>query len=257
MSEPRILLLDIETLPDLKEVMKVMPQLSAYPGLTLKASINSIICIGYRWSHERDTKVICAWDYPQWDKDVNDDGEVLRAFLPIIERADIVATHNGKRFDWKFIQTRIIKHNLTPIKKTTHIDTCQLAKQHLYLFNNRLSTLAKFMTDTDKLENGGWELWEQVLNRDEKAMRLMARYCKRDVDVLHAVFKKLKPFMVGIPNMNIYREGEEFVCPKCGSTRIEKRGTGHNKSGPYLKFHCYDCLSWSSAKNESKEPKAI
>jgi len=45
---PRIILWDLETLPDLKEVLKVYPSLSDFNGRTLKAQITSIISFGYK-----------------------------------------------------------------------------------------------------------------------------------------------------------------------------------------------------------------
>jgi len=257
-SEPKIVLLDIESLPDLKAVMSVMPQLSAYPGLTLKASINSVICFGYKVLGESKVRVVNAWDDSKaWAKDVNDDRYVLSRVAEILEDADCVVTHNGKRFDWKFLQTRLIKHGMTPLRRIIHIDTCQESKRSLLMFNNRLNTLAKFMTSEEKLENGGWELWERVLAREEKAMALMSRYCAQDIVTLEAVFKRLRPFMISIPNYNIVRAGKEFVCPRCASTRIQKRGSYASRSYRAIKIYCRDCDGWSSARCESKEPKAI
>lgn len=257
-TEPRVLLLDIETLANLKEIMKILPGISNYPGLSMKASLNSVICFGYMWSDDKKAKVVSAWDdSKKWAKDVNDDSYVLERILEIVHDADIVVTHNGRRFDWKFIQTRLLKHGLAPMRKTIHVDTCSIARQHLYLFNNKLDTLAKFFTDEEKMENGGWELWCKVLERDKKSMELMEKYCAQDVKTLQAVYQKLRPFITSMPNMNIIRSGEDFVCPKCGSTRIMRRGTGHNKSGSYHKVYCSDCLSWSSMKDETKQPKPI
>ena len=256
-SEPRIIIFDLETMPDLAQVMKVMPGLSAYPGLTLKASINSIICFGYKVWGETKTHCISAWDYPDaWSENVNNDYYLVKAAAEILLTADVIVTHNGRRFDLKFMQTRLVKHGLPPLPKIIHIDTCQEAKKHLMLFNNRLNTLATFMTDQKKLENGGWDLWDKVLNRDEKAMALMVKYCKQDVNVTAAVFKRLLPLITTLPNYNITRATEHHVCPKCGSTRLQSRGCGINKFYRYYKYQCSDCGGWSSARREDKEPKA-
>lgn len=196
MSNPRVILFDLETLPNLKEAMKVFTGLGAYPGLTLKASINSVICVGWKVLGEKETHCFNAWDFPKrWEKSVNDDLEVVKWAREIIAGADVVITHNGKRFDWKFFQTRIAYHGLEPLPKIHHIDTVQESKKHLYLFNNRLNTVAKFLTKTKKKDTGGWELWEKVLERDRKSQKKMTAYCKQDVRVLEKVFKKLLPFI--------------------------------------------------------------
>lgn len=223
MNEPKILLFDIESLPDLKELFKVIPNLGDYPGLTLKASINSVICFGYKWLNDPKTHVINAWDFKPWSKDVNSDKSLLMAAYDVIKEADVLVTHNGKRFDHKFIQTRLLKYDLPPLPKMMHIDTCAVAKSNLLMFNNRLNTLSKFMTSEEKLENGGWDLWAKVLNRHEPSMRLMSKYCAQDVVTLEAVFKKLRPF-IKLPNYNMYKDHEKEACPNCGSTKVRSHG---------------------------------
>ena len=123
------------------------------------------------------------------------------------------------------------------------------------MFNNRLNTVAKFLTSEQKLENGGWDLWCRVADRDEKAMALMSKYCAQDIVTLGAVFKRLMPFINMLPNLNIVRETEEFVCPRCGSSRICKKGVGVNKYYSYQKYWCPDCQGYCSARSDTKEPK--
>ena len=258
MGEPKIILVDLETLPDLKEVMKVLPGMSAYPGLTLKASINSIICCGYKIYGEGKTHVINAWDNKKlWSKDVNDDSWICKEILKILTTADCLVTHNGKRFDLKFLQTRLIKHGLNPLPKIMHVDTCSEAKKHLMLFNNRLDTLAKFMTSEQKLENGGWDLWVKVMNRDKKSMATMTEYCAQDVITLEAVFKRLKPFVTQIPNYNFYREHDKKVCANCGSTRLTKNGIRVNRTNKKQRLVCQDCGTNLYLISEYHDPRVL
>jgi DNA-directed RNA polymerase subunit RPC12/RpoP len=256
-TEPLVLLLDIETMPDLKEVMKVIPSLGDYPGLTLKATINSVICFGYKIWGEKETRCLNAWDYPAWKKDVNDDKALCEDIHKIMSEADCFVSHNGKRFDLKFLQTRFIKHGLPPLPRTSHIDTCMEAKKNLLAFNNRLGTLAKFIKSEDKLENGGWELWSKVMNRDKKSMLLMEKYCKQDVIVLEAVFKKLLPFVNSMPNFNLFSSGEKDVCPNCGSTRLTGNGQRVTKEAVYMRVRCADCGTNSQKRKPEKEPRTF
>jgi DNA polymerase elongation subunit (family B) len=242
-KEPKIVLFDIETLPDLRMAMQHFTELSRYPGLTLKASINSIICFGYKVVGEKETHCISAWDYPSWNKDVNDDARIVEEAYRILSDADAVVTHNGKRFDWKFLQTRILKHGMKPLQDTKHIDTCSLAKSNLLLFNNRLNTLAKTFGVQQKLDNGGWDLWVKVLQRDKKAMETMVKYCKQDVNVLNDVFKVLRPFAKNIPNYNLYGSSPKGTCPNCGGTRLEKSGFITTKTQKRQRYKCKDCGS--------------
>ncbi len=248
MTEPKIVLWDLETIPNLSEVMKIMPSLSDYPGLTLKASINSIICFGYKIYGTKDTNCINIWDLK--NKNINDDYELCKIIQDTLKDADAIVTHNGKRFDLKFLQTRLIFHGLPTLPKIQHIDTCTESKKNLLMFNNRLNTLAKFMTSEEKMENGGWELWVKVLQGDKRSMKIMSEYCKQDVVVLEKVFKKLMPFINNLPNHNRYSPIEKNLCPNCGSSRVHRNGFRNTKTNTFLRYRCIDCGTSSHAKTD-------
>jgi hypothetical protein len=239
-------------MPDLDAVMQVLPSLSDYPGLTLKASINSVICFGWQVFGERETRCINAWDFNNWEKSINDDSTIATKIHDVLSTADCVVTHNGKRFDWKFLQTRFLRHGLAPLDQTPHVDTCQVLKKNLFLFNNRLNTAGKFFELGQKLENSGWDLWDRVRRRDEKAMALMTRYCKQDVKLLYQLFKKILPFAKEIPNFNLYSVLDRPVCPRCGSTRVKRDGERVTRTKVMQRFKCVDCGSYCQRPKDDK-----
>jgi DNA polymerase elongation subunit (family B)/DNA-directed RNA polymerase subunit RPC12/RpoP len=257
MAEPRVVFFDLETLPIMKAAMRVFPRLGDYPGLTLKSSINSVICFGYKILGEKQVRCLNAWDFKSWRKDVNNDRELIEASLDILRSADAVVTHNGKRFDWKVLRTRALIHGIGQLPKIPHIDTCAVAKQHMLSFNNKLDTLAELLGTERKLENGGWDLWCKVMERDEKAMALMTKYCKQDVEALSQVFHKLRPFVSHLPNYNLFTQGLKHVCPTCGSTRLQGRGHQITKTNSYRRYQCQDCGSWSRTDVDDKMPRAL
>lgn len=237
--------------------MKVFTQLGNYPGLTMKASINSMICFGYRVFGESETRVLSAWDYPGWSSDVNDDRDLIIAARAILDSADAIVTHNGKRFDWKFLQTRLLFHGLPPLPRIPHLDTCAIAKSNLFLFNNKLNTVAKALTDQQKMDNGGWDLWCNVLKRDPPSMKLMAEYCAQDVNTLLAVFKRLRPFFQTVPNYNLFSVCETRLCPSCGSTRICSNGYRSTKTVSYKRYKCLDCGASSRTDLSDRNIRSI
>lgn len=255
MGEPKLVLFDLETLPNMKEVMKIFPNISAYPGLSLKASINSIICFGYKIYGDSKVHCVNAWDFKNWDKDINDDSKVVEAAYEILKDADGIITHNGRRFDWKFLQTRLLYHKMAPLPNIRHIDTCTESKRNLFTFNNRLNTVAQFLTDQEKMENGGWNLWIKVSERDPKSMKLMTEYCRQDVLVLEEVFKRLRPLIKNIPNYNMFSEGEKRICPSCGSSRIKKHGMRYTNVSAYQRYICKDCWSTCATNMQDKAPR--
>lgn len=259
-DEPKIILFDLETIPNTKEIMKIWPGISNYPGLSLKATINTIICAGWKVLGQKRTHCINAWDFPEWKRDINDDKKVCEEIFKVLKTADAVVTHNGKRFDWKFLQTRLMYHKLGTLPKTHHIDTCQEMKKNLYAFNNRLGTAGELLAGDKKLENGGWQLWVKVSNRDKKAQNLMEKYCKQDVNLLEKVYIALRPLIKGIPNYNIFvakYAGGKDQCPMCGSTRLVNNGIRYNATTSYQRVTCNDCGGSSRLDGKGRMPRAL
>jgi hypothetical protein len=257
-DKPRVIIWDLETLPNLKEAMKVFARLSAYPGLTMKATHNSIICFGYKELGDKRAKCVNAWDFPErWSKSVNDDYDVVKFAYDILINADCIITQNGKSFDWKFLQTRLMFHGFPTLPKIQHVDTKLLAKRNLYLFNNSLDTMGKFLCNDKKLENGGWDLWVDVMNREPKALAMMSKYCKQDVDLLEKVFVKLRPFMREMPNYNIFRRDAVACCPNCGSFDLRKDGVAYTKTGTMQRVFCKSCATSFRESKKDKFPRHL
>ena len=241
-TKPRIILFDLETLANMERVMHFFPGMSAYPGLTMKATHNSIICVGWKELGAKETNCINAWDYAKrWKRDVNDDYEVVKAFAKVLETADGLITHNGARFDIKFLNSRLVYHGFSPIPKMPHIDTCRVAKSKLFLFNNRLNTVAEYLGCELKMENGGWSLWERVLKRDVKAQQTMEKYCKQDVRTLEQVYLKWRPLITTGPNFNQFSDNDAQACPNCGSSNTQKHGKRMMAKGLVQRHKCNDC----------------
>jgi len=250
-SQPKVVIFDLETLPNLQEALKVWPQLSNYPGLTLRASINTIACAGWKIYGEEKTHCIHAWDYPSWQEDVNDDYCLVKDLYEVLKDADAVITHNGAKFDWKFLQTRLMFHKISLLPSIAHIDTKQLASRNLFSFNNKLDTLGEWMVGDRKLENGGWQLWVDVHSRKKSAMKLMSEYCMQDVDLLEKVYKRLIPFVKNHPNMNLWVKDRVRVCPNCGHNKLSSRGWRYSKTGKFRRYVCRNC--GSPSRGDKKE----
>lgn len=254
---PKIIVFDLETLPNLKEVLREYPGLSNYPGLTLKASLNSIICAGYKYVESPKVHCINAWDFKGWAKNVNDDRALCEALFEVLHDADAVVTFNGKRFDWPFFQTRLAINGMPLLPKIKHIDMCSVVKRHFRFFNNRLNTVSRYLLDDKKEEHEGWALWEKVHSRDEKALKDMERYCKKDVLLLERLFLKYRSLCPDIPNYNLYLMNPAKLCPSCGSDKLHRHGYQISKARKYLRYQCQVCGTISRTDIEDKTPRSI
>lgn len=242
MKKPRILFFDLETLPDPVEMYRRLPSLGAWEGRTFKTELHTVINFGYKFEGDKKARIVNGWDFKGWKKDRFNDYELVKAAAEIIETADQVVTHNGKQFDWKALQTRLGKHGLPALSKIPHVDTKVVAKSKLSLYSNSLADVAKFFKCDNKMSfSNKWDLWVRIAYGQEtqKDLKLMADYCKMDVEVLQQVYHKLNPHHSGGVNMNWYYE--DTVCPSCSSQKFVSKGVRMSKSGEKQRFLCNDC----------------
>lgn len=261
MSKRKIVIWDLETLTDLREMAKRIPGLGAWPGRTLKSDMNSIICFGYKILGEKNTHCVNAWDFKKdWKNDRNNDKNVVLAAYEVLRDADGIITHNGRKFDVKVLNSRLAKYGLPGLPKgLKHSDTKVLAKSNLNLYSNALDEVAKFLGCTPKLKiQDKWDLWVNLmfgynLSSSEK---LMTKYCKQDVNTLEEVYHKLKQYDSTIPNINLF-EGNGDGCPSCGSLMLQKNGLLISKTETKQRYRCLECGTSCSRPNENKIIRSV
>ena len=225
----------------MEKVMTIFPSIGNWPGRTFKAELSSIICFGFKRLGDKKAKCLNAWDYPGWKKNINDDKQLVKDAYDILKDADEIVTHNGKSFDVKVLNTRLLFHGLPPLPKIMHTDTKGVAGK-VSFYSKRLGDVSKFFNGGGKLENGGWDLWVQVRKRSRKAMKLMTQYCKQDVIALEEVYIGLMPLMsTGKMDHNVFREGDEIICPNCGGKKLIGNGTRTTKTQIQKRLRCKGC----------------
>ena len=253
MKNPKVVLWDLETLPNAQEVYKRLPSIGAWPGRTLKAELQTIMCFGYKVL-DGESQSINSWDYG----DVSDDSALVSMAYDILHDADEIVTHNGKSFDLRHLNTRLVHYGMPPLPKIQHVDTKQVAKSHLSLYSNSLDNVAQFFGVGEKIHWANkWNTWYKfAFNEDTKADReLMDKYCKMDVDVLEQVYLKLRPFINSNVNRNQFTDGK--VCPTCGSDNIMKNGTRRTKTKTYQRYLCQSCGSTSRSDNKDENLRGL
>lgn len=244
MKKPKIVIWDLETMPNPEEVIKRLPGMGAWPGRTLKSDLNSIICFGYKIHGKKRTYSINGWDFKKdWKKDRHNDYNVVKAAYEVLKDADGIVTHNGGKFDIKVLNTRLAYHGFPRLPKIPHSDTKVLASRNLFLFSNSLANVAKFLKVTDKMQiHNKWQLWVDLsMGKDTaKTRKIMDKYCKQDVDTLEEVYDKLKQYSNHVPNHNLF-SNTKTSCPSCGSDHVHKHGFKVTKTGKKQRYQCQEC----------------
>lgn len=260
-KEPKIIIWDLEIIPDTKAALKYWTKLCPPWGgsQTLKADVSSICTFGYKILNEGKAKTINAWDFPAWETDVNNDKELCKKIYEILSTADAWIFQNGDWFDKRHILTRLLLHKLPPLPKIPTIDTKKIAKRNLLTLSNSLDHLTKQFAKERKLDHQEkWDLWVDTHNKKTKAMKLMSKYCKQDVMATECLFKTLRPLITNIPNYNLFdTKTKKSLCPSCGSTRLKSYGWRHTKTTAYQRFRCVDCNSFSQTPPTKNLPRSI
>jgi DNA polymerase elongation subunit (family B) len=184
----------------------------------------------------------------------NDDRRVLLSLHKLLNEADIVVAHNGKKFDIKKISARFFVQGIKLPSPYKVIDTLQQVKSAMSLTSNRLDYICKIKFGEGKLSHTGLKLWIDCKEGKEEALKLMDEYCQKDVKLLEDFYLELRPYMTSHPNLGMYVEEDLSVCPTCASEDLNWDGEYHTTNLSYNRFQCNDCGSWgaSSTRNPKK-----
>lgn len=254
MKKPKLVYWDLETLPQPRQVYDRLPSIGAWPGRTLKAELQTIMCFAYKIEGMKKAEVINVWDTSD---DIHDDSALISMAYDILIDADEIVTHNGKSFDMKHLNTGLLRWGMPPLPKINHLDTKILAKRGLGLYSNSLDAVSNFFEVGQKIHWANkWSTWTKfAFGEDTKKDRdLMAKYAKMDVEVLQQVYKKLRPFATEAVNRNHFTDGKN--CPTCGSKNIHRNGVRRSKTKTYQRYLCGDCGSTSRTDAKDKNPRS-
>lgn len=241
--KPAILFADIETTPILAHVWGIWQQNVALNQIERDWSILSFAA---KW--KGDDAVI--YHDTSKAKSFNDDRRLLYELWKLLDKADVVVTQNGIKFDKKKIFARFAIHDMQPPSTFRMIDTLKIAKKTFGFTSNRLEYLAdKLNIEYKKLKHeefAGFELWRQCIAGNPAAWRAMKKYNTHDVLSLEELYNRLLPWDDSI-SFDVYHPDGEYAC-KCGSDDIAKRGYYYTNVGKYQRYVCRDCGTWTRGR---------
>lgn len=180
-----------------------------------------------------------------YEKTPSPDQRICNSLWEVIEKANIVIAHNGDRFDVKKMNKRMIINELPRYSPIQTIDTLKHVRKISAFSSNKLDYLTKRAGLSQKDETK-YELWKRCYFGDPVALRTMQTYNISDINALEGFFLYIKPWLLNLPNMNLYCDhyGEACPSPGCGSKNldwtIEKYFT---PAGRYKAFRCSECGS--------------
>ncbi len=238
-DKPRIVLYDIETTHDIVAVFQLKQNDYIQSDNILQERY--IVCASWKTLGEKQIHTVSVLDDPKlYKKDPHNDLHVVKKLHEVLSSADVVVAHNGDQFDLKFTQGRMLIQGLPPLPPVTTIDTLKAARDK-FLFNaNNLDYLGQILGVGRKKPHGN-NLWLRVLNGDKAAITEMIKYNRGDIELLERVFLKLQPYIANHVNRQLYGGAG---CPRCGSMKVQSRGTHKALTRIYSRYQCQSCGGW-------------
>lgn len=251
MSAPRILTIDIETFPHLLYGWGLHDQ---HFALNQVKEAGRMACFAAKWRGQRQTIFHSVH--------AGTERQMIRAAHDLFSQADMVVGWNSDSFDIKWINGVFIKHGLSPPAPYKKVDLLKSARFHARIASNKLACWAEYLGLGKKLDTGGFDLWRECMDGDEKAWRKMERYNRQDTLLTEKVYEKLAGmgWVKNQPNMQVITGAVCCTNPDCGSHRLQARGFTASITRRYQRWQCQDCGTWmqsTKCEPDSAKLKAI
>jgi hypothetical protein len=162
----------------------------------------------------------------------------------LISEADAVATYNGASFDMPKLMGNFLLEGLPPPPPPTQIDIYKSVRK-LGFICNKLDYIAPLLGLGGKVKHEGLEMWIACMAGDRAAQKKMAKYCAGDVDLLEAVYDRVKGYVFNHPHMGM---SGPLQCPACNSHQVQSRGVRRTKASYIQRLQCQACGGWFNGK---------
>jgi len=233
-SIPNILLFDIETLPMQVRVWGLYKQ-----RIPIDNIVKDWIVLSWAAKWLCDSKIETDILTPEECLD-RDDERIIKGIWKLIDKADIVIAHNGKRFDIRKLNSRFIMHGLPKPSPYQVIDTLEHSRKNFAFSSHKLDWLGQLVRNEGKIDTD-YELWKRCEAGEPEALVEMLKYNIEDVYLLEEVYLWMRGWMNSHPNMNMYVETNDAVCPNCGHGNLDYNGYYYTPAGKYQAFRCRYC----------------
>lgn len=230
-DDPKILLLDIETAPNLAYVWGMWKQ-NINPDWI--AANGHVLCWTAKWLGGEEVF------FKRLHK-----GKPLTLLGPIhkmLNEARAVIHYNGKKFDVPTLNKEFITHGMTPPSPYKQIDLLSTMRETFRFPSNKLDYVVKTLGIGEKIRHDGPQLWIDCMGDKAEAWTKMEEYNKRDVEILEKLYLRLLPWIKGHPNMSAFLGVPS--CPTCGSEDFRRDGSHLAQVMRYERYQCSGCGTW-------------
>lgn len=169
--------------------------------------------------------------------------QMLKKIYALLDEADVVVHYNGKKHDIPHLNRGFIELGLPPPSPYKQVDLLETAKRQFKFPSNKLEYVVKALGLGEKFKTSGFELWVGCMRNDPKSWAEMTAYNIQDVIILEKLYINLLPWVTRHANHSLHNKGER-VCPRCGSSHVQKRGYTHTLASTFQRYQCKGCGGW-------------
>lgn len=182
-----------------------------------------------------------------------DDRRIVKNIWKLLDEADIIIAHNARGFDVGKLNTRFLYYGMNPPSHYQVIDTLSVLRKYFKISSSSLDYATQFLGLSPK-GHPSFGLWKRCYVGDPDALQSMVEYNKNDVEILEELYVKIRPWITNHPNLSLYVDTDEAVCPNCGSLNLMWKGSYVTSLGSYDAFRC-ECgaVGRSKSSNLSKD----
>jgi hypothetical protein len=258
---------DIETAPQLHYAWG-SGKYDTRPLKVVKPRYHLSVTYGWEpgWGEEMETHFIGLNQNPAFKPDhphskmrFNIDQWVIGALWHLFDMADITIAHNGKKFDTKRTNARLIAGRSGPYSPVTQIDTLLEYRKQAAFASNRLDDLAFELGLEGKYHHPGLDMWWGCMEGDAAMWAEMETYNHQDVRVLRQVHHAILPWTSVSLNAAAWATSDAPTsCPQpgCGGTNMRFRKNYPSPAGlTYKYYQCGRCGKYS--KTRYADPYAV
>lgn len=242
-QDPRVLLLDIETLPmdvhvwDIKYRQRI-PHYNIINDFCVLSWAAKWLC-----EAEIESDILTPEEAAK-----RDDRRILEGIWPLMDEANVVIGHNVDSFDRRRLNARFLFYDMAPPMPYQIIDTYKEAKRAFSLSSYKQDFITKHLGLTPKV-SVNYDLWLECLEGNEEALEKMLTYNRNDVRGLEDVYMRLRPWIKSHPNMAIFVEADGNACPTCGHQDLTWGGQYYTTPvNRYRAFRCNGCRAIGRAR---------
>ncbi len=235
-NKPRILFYDIET------TLAKSYHFGQYKqNLSVKQQVQEGHLLSHAWAWGDEPVVGSILTR---EEVLNHDPErlVIEAWS-LLDNADVVVAHYGKKFDIPKLNGYFLKYGLQPPSPYKVVDTKEISSKKFLLPFNSLEYLAKALGVQQKIDNSGIQLWIDCDHGKQEALDEMLAYNIGDVEALRDVYNRLISWDNNGVNMALYNDEHTALCTHCGSDDVTSLDGkyAYTIQRRYLVYRCNSC----------------